>query len=155
MRSHRPYKKGFLHDPSHYYSGVNAVTLLHLQWHLTGIDSQAETRRALEGGVRWAVTSALAKETVGAKDYWARVSLGDLEVLVSDVAVVEKAYRYAVAAAEKNWFALDSSHQQLLLLKDLGFRPPQVDAALAIFNQALARLQAPEAQKEPGQVFSV
>lgn len=149
----QPYLQGFLQDPSHYYSGINAVTLLHVLRHLTGIDDQAETRRALEGGVRWAVKCALAKETVVAKDYWARVTLGDLEVLVSDVAVVEKAYRYAIAAAEKDWFALDSSHQQLLLLKDLGFRPPQVDAALAIFNQAMAKLKAPEAQWEPRQVF--
>jgi hypothetical protein len=67
--------------------------------------------------------------------------------------VVEKAYKYAVAAAEKDWFSLDSSRQQLLLLKDLGFRPPQVAAALKIFDAALENLKKPEARWEPRLVF--
>ena len=62
------------------------------------------------------------KETSDCKDYWARVTLGDVEVLVSNIKIVEKAYKYAIAAAEKDWFALDSSRQQLLILRDLGFR---------------------------------
>jgi len=148
-----PYLKGFLIDPGHYYSGINAVTLLHLLCHLTEEDEQAEMRQAMEGGIRWAIKTALEKERPDSKDFWARVTLGDLEVLLSETPVVAKAYKYAVAVAKKDWFALDSSRQQLLLLQDLGFRPPQVEAAIDIFNKALAKLKAPEARWEPRTVF--
>lgn len=146
----QPYATAFHKDPSHYYSGINAVTLLHLFWHLTGKDEEAEKRKAMEGGVRWAVQSALAKDP---KDYWARVTLGDLEVLVSDRAAVERAYKAAVAVADKDWFKLDSSRQQLLLLRDLGFRPSGVEAALQVFDHALDELKRPEARWKPRLVF--
>lgn len=144
------YVTGFRKDPGHYYSGINAVTLFHLHWHLTGTEEKAEERRATEGGVRWAVQSALARDP---KDYWSRVTLGDLELLVSEKHVVERAYKEAVAVAEKDWFKLDSSRQQLLLLKDLGFRPGVVEAALQIFDRALDRLSPPEGRWVPRLVF--
>lgn len=147
------YLKAFLMDPGHYYSGINALTLLHLLRHLTGKNEQADMRQAMEGGVRWAVRSALTKERTYPKDFWARVTLGDLEVLCSDTPVVMEAYEFAVAAAENDWFALDSSRQQLLLLQDLGFRPPQMEAAIDIFDKALAKVNAPEARWEPRTVF--
>lgn len=147
------YTKAFLLDPGHYYSGINAITLSYLLWYLTEEDEQAEMRKALEGGVRWAVKSALAKESSYSKDYWARVTLGDLEVLMSDRTVVEKTYKQAIPAAEKNWFALDSSRQQLLILRQLGFRPDQVSAAINLFNLAIKKLKPPEARWEPRMVF--
>lgn len=137
------YRAGFLSDPRHYYSGINALTLLHLLRHLSSPDEEAGSCKEMEGGVRWAIRSALGKERVESKDYWARGSLGDLELLVSDTPVLERAYKDAVAVSDGNWFDLDSSRQQLLLLKDLEFRPLQVDAALAIVNRALERLKEP------------
>lgn len=137
------YSAGFLADPCHYYSGINALTLLHLLRHLSSQDEAAGKCKDMEGGVRWTIQSALSKERVENKDYWARVSLGDLELLVSDTPVVERAYKDAVAVADGNWFDLDSSRQQLLLLKALDFRPVQVDAALGILNRAIAKLEEP------------
>jgi hypothetical protein len=145
-----PYASGFRLDPRHYYSGINAVTLMHLLMHLTGQDDQAEERLAMEGGVRWAVRSALSREP---GDYWARVTLGDLEVLVGSQAVVERAYREAVAAADRDWFALDSSRQQLTLLQDLEFRPEVVEAAIGVFTRALGRIAPPEKTWAPRFVF--
>jgi len=145
-----PYAKGFRLDPGHYYSGINAVTLSRLLHHLTGAQEKAAELRAMEGGVRWAVHSALAKDS---KDYWARVTLGDLETLVSDGQTAERAYKSAVAVAEKDWFALDSSRQQLRLLKDLGFRPKVVGAGLGVFDRAMKKLKPPEARWEPRLVF--
>ena len=147
------YTEGFLADPSHYYSGINAVTLLHLLRYLIGEDEQTDMLQALEGGVRWSVKSALAKEPKYSKDFWARVTLGDLEVLMSDTQIVEKTYKCAILAAEKDWFALDSSRQQLLMLRQLGFRPDQVSAAIKIFDLAIEKLKAPEARWEPRTVF--
>ncbi len=145
-----PYVTGFRRNPGLYYSGINAVTLLYLLSHLTGTEEQADGRRAIEGGVRWAVQSALTKDP---KDYWARVTLGDLELLLSERKVVERVYKDAIAVAEKDWFKLDSSRQQLLLLQDLGFRPEVVEAALQIFDRALDRLAPPEARWMPRLVF--
>jgi tetratricopeptide (TPR) repeat protein len=156
------YLEGFYLDPSHYYSGINALTLLYLIKYLGEIEQQrkggeefkdayAELRRYVEGGVRWAVKSELRKETMKQKNYWARVTAGDIEVLSGSIPdVVEKSYRYAIAAAEKDWFALDSSRQQLLILRDLGFQPQQVNAAIRIFDLALE--SAPK-QWEPRLVF--
>ena len=136
----RAYSEGFLSDPGHCYSGINALTLLHLLRHLTSSDEEAGRRAEIEGGVRWTIQSALSKDN---KDYWARVSLGDLELLVGDTAAVQRAYKDAVAVSGGTWFDLDSSRQQLLLLKDLGFRPVQVAAALEIFSRALEKLKEP------------
>lgn len=136
----RAYAAGFRHDPRHYYSGINAATLMHLACHLTGDADDAVLRTEVEGGVRWAVRSALAKETHDRGDYWARVTLAELELLVGDKRAVEKAYADAVAVAERDSFALSSSWQQLDLLQALGFRPEVVQAALKVIERALARL---------------
>jgi tetratricopeptide (TPR) repeat protein len=144
------YVGGFRRNPGHYYSGINAVTLRHLYAHLTGNDERPEERSAMEGGVRWAVQSVLDQRP---KDYWARATLAEIEVLTGDVARIERAYKEAVAVADKDWFALDSSRQQLLLLNDLGFRPAEVDAALRVLNPALEKLSPPESRWEPAQVF--
>ncbi len=146
----KPYATGFRMDPRHYYSGINATALMHLLLHLTGEDESSEDRIAMEGGLRWAVQSALERDS---KDYWARVTLGDLEVLVSNKQEVERAYKDAVAVAQKDWFALDSTRQQLLLLKDLGFRPSEVKSALEIFDHELDKLDAPKERWEPCLVF--
>ena len=143
------YERAFLRDTGHYYSGINALTLYHILRHLTGTADEAKLK-TFEGAVRWAIQSALIRETPDRRDYWARVTLGDVEVLTSDTPVVVKAYKNAVIVAESDWFALDSSRQQLLLLHDLQFRVPQVEAALAIFEQSLAKLEEPW---QPRRVF--
>ena len=148
-----PYLQAFTLNPTHYYSGINALTLFYLLKHIAGDDSQFETLKALEGGLRWAIQSAISKETPSFKDYWARVTLGDVEILVGDIPIIEKSYKYALAVAGSNWFALDSSRQQLLMLRDLGFRPTEVEAAIKIFDRALEKLKKPEAREEPRSVF--
>lgn len=141
------YVNGFRKDPRNYYLGINAATLLALKQTLLNED-KTEEQIALEGGVRWAVQSTL---TDTPKDYWARVTLGDLELLSADKPQIERQYR--VAVAEKDWFALDSSRQQLLLLRDLGFRPREVDAGLKIFDRELEKLTTPQVRWKPRNVF--
>ena len=144
------YTKGFLSDPTHYYSGVNAVALIRLLQDLTWDESQMPVCAEMEGGIRWNIRSALSSETPQKKDYWARVTLGDLELLLGDTRAMERAYKNAVMAAASDWFGLDSSRQQLLILRDLGFRPDAVNAAIRIFDQALAKLRPPV---QHGKVF--
>ncbi|HEX4988869.1 MAG TPA: TRAFs-binding domain-containing protein [Candidatus Binatia bacterium] len=144
------YAKGFRKDPSHYYSGINAVALMHLLSHLTGKEENLEVRKEMEGGVRWAVRGALEKDS---QDYWARATLAELEGLSSKKEIVDAALKSAVAVADKDWFKLNSSREQLLIYKDLGFRPVEVQASLEIIDRALARATRPEARWAPRQVF--
>ena len=144
------YASGFRKDPAHYYSGINAVTLLHLLAHLSADDVKADVRAEMEGGVRWAIRGALERNP---KDYWARISLAELEVLAGNKQAVDTAYKNAVAVADKDWFKLNSSRQQLELLKLLGFRPEEVEAAVTVVDRALSRLKPPDKTWTPRQVL--
>ncbi|MEC4750466.1 TRAFs-binding domain-containing protein [Methylomicrobium sp. Wu6] len=149
----RAYRQGFIEQPESYYAGINALTLSFLLRYLLDENKDDEELTAMIGGVRWAVTSELTRETSNKKNYWARVTLADLEVLVGDEKTVDKAYKYAVAAARDDWFALDSSRQQLRLLQALDFRPEPVSAAINVFDKALAALEKPESSRPPRKVF--
>ena len=142
-----PYTKAFSTDPGHFYSGINALALRHVQKYLDCETDSDVDIEALAGGVAWACRAALMKSP---RDYWARVSQADLRLLFDDQDKVVKAYRYAVAAADKDWFGLDSSRQQLCILRDLGFRLDVVVPAIAVFDQELARLTPPW---QPQRVF--
>jgi tetratricopeptide (TPR) repeat protein len=143
------YATAFRGNPGHYYSGINALTLMHLAGHLTG-ETQYETEaKNMAGAVRFAA----ACETEPGAEFWAKATLGDLEVLVGTPAAVVKAYKEAIAKTNGDWFALNSSRDQLRLLEQLGFRPEAVAAAMTTFNRAIERLQPADEKWEPRQVF--
>ncbi|KAF0100684.1 MAG: hypothetical protein FD187_1603 [bacterium] len=135
-----PYMNAFVRDPAHFYAGINACTLRHLQLHLGGKLNQPASLPNLEGGVTWACLAALERQP---EDYWTRASWAELNVLLSPPEQVREAWREAVTVADKDWFALDSSRQQLLILRDLGFRPEAVAAALGVLEREIADLEAP------------
>lgn len=147
------YRQGFIEQPESYYAGINALTLTCLFKHLLGHSDNESELEAMAGGVRWATISELTKETANQPNYWARVTLADLELLISDVATIEKAYKHAITAARQDWFALDSTRQQLTLLQDLAFRPTEVAMAIALFDRAIARLEKPKKDWQPRKVF--
>ncbi|MBT9599440.1 MAG: tetratricopeptide repeat protein [Vitreoscilla sp.] len=134
-----PYRRAFMADPAHHYSGINALLLTVLRAHLGG-GTQPEQTEALLGGVRWAIGSALAKTP---RDYWARASQALLSLLCFDAAAVQRDHRAAVAAADRDWFALDSTLQSLRLLRDLGFRPTETALALEIVEREIRRFAPP------------
>jgi tetratricopeptide (TPR) repeat protein len=143
------YTEAYRISPGHYYSGINALTLMHLYRHLKDdprYDAQMET---MAGAVRFAAGC----ERDPAQIYWAKATLGDLEVLVGTPPSVTNAYKEAVAKDENDWFALESSRSQLELLDTLGFHPDRVQAGLAVFDRALARLTKPVGKWEPRQVI--
>ena len=134
-----PYRQAFVADPAHYYSGINALTLQLLLQHLGGdVDAAAPAR--LAGGVRWAVASALQRAP---KDYWARASQAELSLLLDSQAEVQRDYRSAMAAAQRDRFALASSRETLTLLRDLRFRPDETAAALDLLEREISRLSVP------------
>jgi tetratricopeptide (TPR) repeat protein len=143
------YAKGYRDAPGHYYSGINALTLMHLYRHLSGDGRYDAQDATMAGAVRFAAQCAF--ET--GHDYWSGVTLGDLEVLVGTPKTVQQAYRDAIACDDRAWFDLSSSRAQLSMLKDLGFSPDNVDAGLAAFDRAISRLSPPQAQWQPRQVL--
>jgi tetratricopeptide (TPR) repeat protein len=151
-QSFEAYANGFLQNPSEFYTGINAVTSLHLLKNLRGEDGLDARRQVMEGGVHWA---ALSKMENDPNDYWARATLAELLVLSGDIKSIKRSYQnaIAIARAQNNWFALDSSRQQLLLLRDLGFRPDDVASGLALLEAALEGLAKPEALGKPQRVI--
>jgi tetratricopeptide (TPR) repeat protein len=86
----KPYIRAFTLDPSHYYSGNSAFSLLLLLKHLTGEeDDQSAKLEILERGVSWALESALAKEDAYTKDFSARLCFADSQLLTNDTPEVK------------------------------------------------------------------
>lgn len=140
LQAIEPYMNAYIQDPAHFYSGINACALRHLQRHLGGEMKNPASLPNLEGGVIWACLAAMERNP---RDYWTRATWAELELLLGTPERVEQAWREAVAEADKDWFALDSSRQQLLILRDLGFRAEAVSAGLAVIDEEIARLEAP------------
>lgn len=143
------YASGYRRNPAHYYSGINALTLMHLCRHLTKDPRYEKEIASMAGAVRFAAECELDE----GQAFWSKATLGDLEVLVGTPETVQTAYKEAIAKNDKDWFALNSSRAQLQLLKDLGFRPETVNAGLATFDRAMQKLAKPEDRWQPRQVF--
>ncbi len=142
------YTKAYRSTPSHYYSGINALTLMHLYHHLTGRTTYDTMATVMAGAVRFAAECEPDERQL----FWAKATLGDLEVLVSDPDTVRAAYREAIAKNEQDWFALNSSLTQLQTLEALNFRSDAVDAGIDTFERAMRRLTKPDDRWEPRQV---
>lgn len=143
------YAEGYRRNQSHYYSGINALTLMHLYRHLTNETHYDREMAILAGAVRFGAEC----EPDETQRYWSLATLGDLEVLVGTPDSVKTAYKEAIARNDKNWFALDSCRAQLLLLKALGLHPDNVNAGLTTFERALQKLTKPGNQWQPRRVF--
>jgi len=143
------YATGYRANPGHYYSGINALTLMHLYRHLTNDKCYDDDASTMAGAVRFAAEC----EPDAVQLFWSKATLGDLEVLVGTPDTVKAAYKEAIAKNDKDWFALDSCRAQLQLLQDLGFRLDNVAAGIGTFARALDKLQKPEARWEPRQVL--
>lgn len=143
------YAKGYRRNPGHYYSGINALTLMHLYRHLTGDVRYDGEMGTMAGAVRFGAEC----EPDDGQRFWSLTTLGDLQVLVGTPDAVKAAYKEAIASNDKDWFALNSSRAQLRMLQDLGFNPEQVEAGIATFERALQKLARPEDRWQPRQVF--
>ncbi len=139
------YAKAYRANVGHYFSGINALTLMHLYLHLTGDQRYAAEMATMAGAIRFAAQC----ESNSAQAYWALSTLGDLEVLVGTPDTVKAAYKEAIAKNEGDWFALNSTRAQLQVLKDLGFRPETTEAGLATFDRALQKFGKPEDRWQP------
>ena len=143
------YATSYRSNPSHYYSGINALTLMHLHQYLTNDPRYDRAMNTMAGAVRFAAESKPDES----QRFWSNATVGDLEVLVGTPDTIRAAYKEAIAKNDKDWFALNSCRTQLELLRDLDFRPEHVDTGIATFERALQKVAKPEDRWKPRQVF--
>ena len=143
------YASGYRRNPNHYYSGINALTLMHLYRDLIHDPRYDKDIDLMAGAVRFAAECELNES----QRFWSQTTLGDLEVLIGTPDTVKAAYKEAIAKNDKDWFALNSSCAQLQLLKDLGFRSETVEAGITTFARALNKLIRPGDSWQPRQVL--
>ena len=148
-RSIDSYSSGYRAHPAHYYSGINALTLMHLHEHLCGAGPYTDEMAVMAGAVRYAA----ACEADASKTFWSKATLGDLEVLTGTPDRVKKAFRDAIVYNDQDWFTLHSCRAQLVLLQTLDFRAEVVAAGIAVFDHAIDKLTPPDVQREPSRVL--
>ncbi len=134
-----PYHQAFIADPSQHRAGIDSL-ILHLLLRDLGGEVAGSIIDNLTGGVLWASLSAQKRWP---RDYAARASFAELCLLLNPLSAVQREFRTAVAAANKDGFALASTRETLVLLRDLGFRPAETAAALEIVDAEIARLTPP------------
>ncbi len=143
------YRKGFVEDRNHFYSGLNALAMVTVLTNLADAQPEVweedfdtedeskmklrkleELRSDLVAGVKLAIESkqtALAREEQ--TDIWAEISAADLILLSSSKPNrVGRAYKRALVDAPD--FARDSARKQLLLYQSLGVLTENTQAAL-------------------------
>ena len=145
----RSYSTAFRICPGHYLSGINAVMLMQVYRELTGDPRHDAEAAVMGGGVAWAASC----ERDEANSYLAQVCLGWLAILGSDPAAVGAAFREAIAHADNDWLALQTTYGHLRVLADLGFRPDNVHMALSTLERAMQRMKPPASQWRPDKVF--
>lgn len=144
------YRAAYRFNLNHYYSGINALTLMYLYENLTHDTKYHSEMSAMVGAIRFAARV----ETGTQPSFWPQAALGDLEILVGTPETVKAAYKEAIADNDHQKFTLHSSLQQLQLLNQLGFHPENVAAGIETFERALQRFTQPKVKREPPrQVF--
>jgi hypothetical protein len=148
------YVEAFRAAPSDYYPGINALTLGRLWEHLTSRRSRLPLA-LIADGVGWAASAAIERN----KDYWSLATRAELALIQNrkDDAIDDYSEAAALAVANRDWFALDSSSQQLDFLGELKLQTDIVAEAAAVIDRAEQQLRGllgsrPEQRSEPANV---
>ena len=109
----------------------------------------------IAAGVGWTAAAAAERN----KDYWSLVTRAELALIEDrkDDAIDDYSEAAALAVANRDWFALNSSSQQLDFLGELKFQSEIVAEAAAVIDRAEQQLRAllgsrPEERSEPDHV---
>jgi tetratricopeptide (TPR) repeat protein len=146
------YAEAFRAGPGDYYPGINALTLGRLWEHITGRTSRLPLG-LIAAGVGWTADTAVERNK---EDYWPLATRAELALIENrkEEAIDDFSEATALAVANRDWFALDSSSQQLDFLGELKFRSEIVAEAARIIDgaeQQLNRLLGARAE-EPAHV---
>jgi hypothetical protein len=153
------YAAGFEQDLNHFYSGLNASSLLRVRNELASAlprvwgaafdsDEEAERARAeaearfvrLAGAVQMSIEARLSflkrqQPPDVEQMMWARISEADHAFLTATTArAVRRRYAQALAGATR--FGRDAARRQVEIFQRLGLRPDHVDEALAAIEDA-------------------
>ena len=160
MKSYQIYLRGFRADLDQFYPGINALTLATILVHLADKyedkgdpDPDIEVIRKELPELRGTLEFALEVQAANPNaDYWTLVSLAELHVMTADkIQRVVRAYRKAMTASRRNVFFLESSIQQLEILKSLEMRPEYVSAGIRVLREELARIHKEEYDEGAGE----
>ena len=157
MKSYQIYLQAFRTDLDKFYPGGNALTLASILVTLADKfddkedpDPEIEIIRTELPELRGTLEFALTIQAASPKaDYWTLASLADLYVLTSEHPQrVVRAYRKAMTASRRATFYLDSSIQQLEILKSLDMLHDNVAAGIQVLKEELARVHKMEYTEE-------
>ncbi len=131
------YVEAFRLSPADYYPGINGLTLGRLWEHVTDRKIKLPLDQ-IAAGVGWCTETAILRS----KDYWSLATRAELALVDNhkDDAVDAYSEAAALAVADRDRFALDSTSQQLDFLGTLKFRPDIVSAAAQIIDRAEQQL---------------
>ena len=168
LKSFQTYLRGYRLDLNQFYPGVNAHTLGTIILYLadqfedkTHPDPEIQEVRDLLSELRGSLVFALESMTEDeTADYWSFISLGELLVLTAQITQqVSRAYRKALTASRRNRFYLQSSLEQLEILRSLDIRREFVQAGIDVIEDELRRvhreIQVEEAETKKGKVEAV
>jgi tetratricopeptide (TPR) repeat protein len=148
------YVEAFRGAPGDYYPGINALTLGRLWEHVTGHRSRLPLA-LVAAGVAWSAAAAIER----GKDYWALATRAELALNENrkEDAIEDYSEAAAIAVAERDRFALDSSSRQLEFLGKLKFHSDIVAETAPIIHRAERQLDAlsggkPTERREPEHV---
>ena len=153
LKSYQIYLKGFRTDLDQFYPGINALTLATILVYLADRfddkedpDPEIKALRKELPELRGTIEFALKNRATNPNaDYWTLASLAELYVLTSDRPQrVVRSYRKAMTASRQNSFFLESSIQQLEILKSLDMRLEYVTAGIKVLKEELARIHKME-----------
>ena len=153
IQAYQIYIRGFRNDLDQFYPGINALTLGTILVYLAekfddtedpdpDIISISKELPELRGTLKFALETQASRPN---PDYWALVSLAELYTLTAEsVHRVTRAYRKAMIASRRNTFFLESTIQQLEILKSLEMRHDYVISGIKILKEELARIHKEE-----------
>lgn len=128
------YYEAFRAAPADTFPGINALTLGRLWEHLNQTPSGMPLD-LVASAIDWGL-SVQAKP-----DYWSKITKAEL-FLVEGRGDAAREYRTAFGQ-KPDPFDVESSWQQLMLLKQAGFRPEAVSGALAVLEKNLGKKDEP------------
>jgi hypothetical protein len=151
LGAYENYRRGFLLDLNHYYSGLNALAMLSMALELmrkqpdvwserfdTESEAEAERRRLeqqraeLGSAVGLCLRAEQDRATQGNRNIWFEISVADHQFLTAERPLrAAAAYERALAGASS--FHVESARAQLLLYRHLGILQERVAACLAVF----------------------
>src|SRR5215472_9114033 len=134
------YVEAFRAAPGDYYPGINALTLGRLWEHVTGRKSKLPLS-LIAAGVKWSANVEVERHNK--QLYWALATRAELALIEDqkDDAIDDYSEAVALAVANRDWFALDSSSQQLDFLGELKFHSEIVAEAADVIDRAEQQLR--------------